>query len=426
MKVLVIGSGGREHALCWSLANSPLVTEVLCAPGNAGIGEVARCLDIAVDDLDGLAAAAQAEKVGLVVVGPELPLTLGVVDRLAEAGIRAFGPTAAAARLEGSKVFTKDFCARHNIPTARYRSFTRAEHEAARAYVEDQGAPIVVKADGLAAGKGVVVAGSVAEALAAVDDAFAGGFGAAGAALVIEEHLDGQEASLFALCDGTHALEIGTAQDHKRAFDHDKGPNTGGMGAYSPAPILDEDMVEQVMRDIVRPTLDGMAREGCPFTGFLYAGLMLTADGPKLIEYNVRFGDPECQAVLPRLMTDLCQLLLGALDGQLGHMDLRWLPQQALCVVLAAEGYPGSYAKGTEIKGLDQLGDDPDLLVFHAGTKREGGRLLANGGRVLGVTGLGDTLQAARDRAYAAIGRIDWPQGFCRQDIGWRVLAARN
>jgi phosphoribosylamine--glycine ligase len=421
MKVLVVGSGGREHAFCWSLAASPMVTEVLCAPGNAGIAAIARCIDAAVDDVGGLIRLAEDEGIGLVVVGPELPLTLGLVDRLAEAGIRAFGPSAAAARLESSKAFTKDFCTRHAIPTARYRTFTTNEAGEARAYVQAEGAPIVIKADGLAAGKGVVVAETLDEALSAVDDAFAGGFGEAGATLVIEECLLGEEASLFALCDGVHALEIGTAQDHKRAFDGDRGPNTGGMGAYSPAPVLTEGVVERVMAEIVRPTLKGMAEEGHPFLGFLYAGLMLTADGPKLIEYNVRFGDPECQVVLPRLMTDLCQLLLGAIDGQLGHMNLRWFPSHALSVVMAANGYPGAYARDTEIRIPDGLEAD-DLLLFHAGTRAEGGRLLANGGRVLNVTGLGASLEEACDRAYAAVDRIDWPDGFCRRDIGWRAL----
>jgi phosphoribosylamine--glycine ligase len=412
MKVLVIGSGAREHALCWALAASPLVTELLCAPGNAGIAAEARCIPVAVDDLDGIVALAQREHIDLVVVGPELPLVLGLVDRLKAAGIRSFGPTQAAARLEGSKAFTKDFCRRHHIPTADYATFTDAD--AARAYVRERGGPIVVKADGLAAGKGVVVAATVDEALAAVD--------ASSGPLVIEECLVGEEASLFALCDGSHALEIGTAQDHKRAFDGDRGPNTGGMGAYSPAPILDAAMVERVMREIVRPTLAGMKAEGCPFTGFLYAGLMLTADGPKLIEYNVRFGDPEAQVVLPRLMTDLGQLLLGALDGMLDHMDLRWLQAHALTVVLASQGYPGEYRRGTEIRGLDSLSGDADLLVFHAGTRRDGDRLLADGGRVLAVTGLGATLQEAQARAYAAVDRIDWPEGFCRRDIGWQAL----
>ena len=423
MKVLVVGGGGREHALCWSLRASPLVEEVICAPGNAGTAEEARTVDIKADDVDGLVALARSEAVGLVVVGPEVPLVLGLVDRLRAIGIKACGPSAAAARLEGSKAFAKAFCSRHGIPSAAFRTFKRDERAEARAYLEAQGAPIVIKADGLAAGKGVVVAATREEALAAVDAAFDGTFGAAGETIVVEEFLEGEEASLFALCDGRTALEIGTAQDHKRAFDGDRGPNTGGMGAYSPAPRLDPAMVERVMAEIVRPTMAGMAAEGAPFTGILYAGLMLTAAGPKLIEYNVRFGDPECQVILPRLMTDLAQLLLGAADGVLDRMSLRWYPEHALSVVLASRGYPGDYRKGTEIKGLDALRDRDGLLLFHAGTRRDReGRVLAEGGRALTVTGLGPTLAAARERAYAAVARIDWPEGFCRNDIGWRAL----
>lgn len=416
MKVLVVGSGGREHALCWALAASPLVSEIVCAPGNAGIAVEARCVPVAADDVAGLVTLAQTEKVDLVVVGPEVPLVLGLVDRLQEAGIKAFGPTAAAARLEGSKAFTKAFCTRHAIPTAAFRTFGAGEHAAARSYVVEQGAPIVVKADGLAAGKGVVVAETTTEALAAVDAAFG-----AGETIVVEEFLDGEEASLFALCDGTHALEIGTAQDHKRAFDGDLGPNTGGMGAYSPAPRLDAVMIERVMTEIVRPTLDGMRVEGAPFTGILYAGLMLTASGPKLIEYNVRFGDPECQVVVPRLLTDLMQMLVGAVDGMLGHMDVRWRPEHALTVVLASRGYPGAYITGSQIKGLDKL-EDAGVLVFHAGTRRDDdGRLLSAGGRVLNVTALGASLAEAKHRAYEAVDAVDWPHGYCRRDIGWRA-----
>lgn len=425
MKVLVVGSGGREHALCWALAASPLVEEVVCAPGNAGIAAEARCVRVQADEIEGLIDLARAERADLVVVGPELPLVLGLVDRLRAIGVKAFGPTAAAARLEGSKAFAKAFCARHGIPTAAFRTFGKGERDAALAFVEAKGAPLVVKADGLAAGKGVVVAAAVGEAVAAVEAAFAGAFGAAGETLVVEEFLEGEEASLFALCDGRTALEIGTAQDHKRAFDGDQGPNTGGMGAYSPAPRLDAPTVERVMAEIVRPTLAGMAAEGAPFAGILYAGLMLTAAGPKLVEYNVRFGDPECQVVLPRLMSDLAPLLLGAVDGVLDRMSLRWYPLRALTVVLASRGYPGAYAKGTEIRGLEALAGDPDLLVFHAGTRSTpDGRLLADGGRVLNVTGLGATLAEARERAYAAVDRVDWPEGFCRRDIGARALGA--
>ncbi len=423
MRFLVVGSGGREHALCWSLAASPLADAVLCAPGNAGIARDAECVPVAVDDIDGLVTLAKDRGIDLVVVGPELPLVLGLVDRLEEAGIRAFGPTAAAARLEGSKAFMKEFCARHGIPTAAHAVFRSDEAAAALAHVAAAPLPIVVKADGLAAGKGVVVAETRDAAREAVEAAFAGAFGEAGATLVIEEFMAGEEASLFAICDGRTALEIGTAQDHKRAHDGDQGPNTGGMGAYSPAPVLTPELVEEVMATIVRPTLEGLAAEGIPYRGFLYAGLMLTASGPKLVEYNVRYGDPECQAVLPRLMTDLGQLVVGACDGILEHMDLRWYPDHALAVVMAARGYPGTYAKGSEIGGLEALEASDDVLLFHAATRRDGERWLADGGRVLGITGLGATLQEARDRAYAGVARLDWPEGFCRSDIGWRALS---
>ncbi len=422
MRFLVVGGGGREHALCWSLAASPLADAVLCAPGNAGIARDAECVAVAVDDIEGLVALARSREIDLVVVGPELPLVLGLVDRLEALGIRAFGPTAAAARLEGSKAFMKAFCARHNIPTAAHAVFTSDRPDAALAHVEAAPLPIVVKADGLASGKGVVIAETRDAARQAVDSAFAGAFGEAGTTLVIEEFLEGEEASLFAICDGRTALEIGTAQDYKRAFDGDKGPNTGGMGACSPAPLLTPALVEEVMATIVRPTMDGLAAEGMAYRGFLYAGLMLTASGPKLLEYNVRFGDPECQAVLPRLMTDLGQLVVGACDGILEHMDLRWYPDHALTVVMAAKGYPGAYARGSVIGGLDALETSDDVLLFHAATRKEGGRWLADGGRVLGITGLGSTLQDARDRAYAGVARVDWTDGAFRSDIGWRAL----
>jgi phosphoribosylamine--glycine ligase len=423
MKVLVIGAGGREHALCWSLAASPMVSELLCAPGSDAIGREAVCVPIAVDDIDGIVSFCREQRVDLVVPGPELPLTLGLVDRLDDAGIRAFGPSAAAARLEASKAYTRDFCARHGIPGPAYRAFGAAEAEAARRYVEERGAPIVIKADGLAAGKGVTVAGTVEEAIGAIEAAFGGAFGTAGERVVVEEALSGEEASLFALVDGEHVLEFGTAQDHKAAFDGDRGPNTGGMGAYTPAPVMTPALTEQAMAEIVHPTVAGMAAEGTPYRGVLYAGLMITDAGPKLLEYNVRFGDPECQALLVRLMSDLGQLLRGAADGMLGHMDLRWYPEPALTVVMAASGYPGAHQTGGEIRGLDEAAGIDGVTIFHAGTRIEHGRVHAAGGRVLNVSASGPTLQEAHDRAYAAIARIDWPGGFFRRDIGWRALA---
>jgi len=426
MRVLVVGSGAREHALCWSLAASPLVKTVRCAPGNAGIARDAELVPIAAEAIDELVGYARAERVDLVVVGPERPLVLGLVDRLAEAGVRAVGPSAAAARLEGSKAFAKALCARHGIPTAAFRVFEAGEQAAARAFIEEHGAPVVVKADGLAAGKGVTVAATVEEAVAAVEAAFGGAFGEAGARVVIEEFLEGEEASLFALCDGRDALVIGTAQDHKRAFDGDRGPNTGGMGACSPAPPLTPAMVERVMAEIVRPTLAAMAAEGTPFRGILYAGLMIGVDGPKLVEFNVRMGDPECQVVLPRLMTDLGQLLLGAADGMLGRMSARLYPTHALGVVLATRGYPGPVQRGSELRGLEAAEATEGVLLFHAATRREDGRWLADGGRVLTVVGTGTSLAEARQRAYAAVDRIDWPEGYCRRDIGARALAAAS
>jgi phosphoribosylamine--glycine ligase len=347
---------------------------------------------------------------------------LGLTDRLEAAGIKTFGPSAAAAQLEGSKAFTKAFCFRHGIPTAESRTFHRDQIDLAKAYVVERGAPIVVKADGLASGKGVVVAPSVEVAHDALDTTFAGAFGAAGEAVVIEECLVGEEVSLFALVDGTHVLEFGSAQDHKAVGEGDTGPNTGGMGAYGPAPCLTPELTARAMAEIIRPTVAGMAADGMPYRGVLYAGLMLTDDGPKLLEYNVRFGDPECQVLMMRLMTDLAQLLLGAADGMLGHMDLRWHPEPALTVVMAANGYPGAHAKGSEIRGLEEAGAVDGVTIFHAGTRAEGDRVLAEGGRVLNVTAKGASLAEARDRAYAAIDRIDWPEGFCRRDIGWRVL----
>jgi len=423
MKVLVVGGGGREHALCWTIAASPLCHKLYCAPGNAGIAEEAECVPIGAEDVDGLVAFAQKEAIDFVVVGPEGALVLGLVDRLAEIGVKAFGPSAAAARLEGSKGFTKDLCAKYNIPTAAYARFTDAE--TAKAYVRDQGAPIVVKADGLAAGKGVTVAMTEAEALAAIDEAMDGGaFGAAGAELVVEAFLEGEEASFFALVDGKTTLPLVTAQDHKRAYDGDEGPNTGGMGAYSPAPVMTQALIDRAMAEIIEPTVKAMAAEGCPFKGVLYAGLMITQKGPELIEYNVRFGDPECQVILMRLMSDLLPALIASADGVLSSFDLRWYDEAALTVVMATKGYPGSYEKGTEIRGLDLApGNSDDVKVFHAGTKRgEAGELLATGGRVLNVTAMAPTIKEAQERAYAAVDKIDWPGGFCRRDIGWRAI----
>ena len=422
MKILVVGSGGREHALCAAIRRSPLCTDLICAPGNAGIAAIADARPVAADDVPGLVALAASERVDLVVVGPEAPLVAGLADRLAERGIRAFGPSAAAARLEGSKGFMKDFCARHGVPTAAYGRFTDAG--AAKDFVRAHGAPIVVKADGLAAGKGVVVAASIAEACAAVDMMMGErAFGAAGDSVVVEEFLEGEEASFFALCDGRTAVALGAAQDHKRVGDGDTGPNTGGMGAYSPAPAMDDAMTARVMGEIVEPTLAAMAARGTPFRGVLFAGLMLTADGPKLIEYNVRFGDPECQTLMPRLDCDLLDLMLATVEGRLAGMQPAWRREAALAVVVAAKGYPGAYRTGEPIKGIDAAEAVSGVKVFHAGTAMKEGRLVAAGGRVLSVTALGTAIAEAQERAYAAVAAIDWPGGFCRTDIGWRAVS---
>jgi phosphoribosylamine--glycine ligase len=422
MKILVVGSGGREHALVEAIGRSPLCDALYCAPGNAGIGQKARLVPIAAEDVAALTAFAQKEAIDLVVVGPEVPLVAGLVDRLAAIGIKAFGPSAAAAQLEGSKGFMKDMAAKVGVPTAAYGRFT--DIEAARAFVRKNGAPIVVKTDGLAAGKGVVVAISEAEALAAIDSMMAEKqFGAAGDELVIEQFLEGEEASFFALVDGETALPLVAVQDHKRVGDGDTGPNTGGMGAYSPAPVVTQDVERKIMERCITPLVRGMAAAGMPYRGVLFAGVMIKQGEPTLLEYNVRFGDPECQVLMARLDCDIVPLLLAACDGSLAGRTISWKRDPALVVVMAAAGYPGSYKKGSVIKGLDQAGEVPGVTVLHAGTARnERGDITANGGRVLGVTATGPTLREARDRAYQAIDLIDWKEGFCRRDIGWRAL----
>ncbi|WP_135468273.1 phosphoribosylamine--glycine ligase [Crenalkalicoccus roseus] len=422
MKVLVVGGGGREHALCWALSASPVLTRLFCAPGNAGIAAVAECVPIGAEEVPALVDFATREGVGLVVAGPEAPLTLGLADACAAAGIRCFGPTAAAARLEGSKAFMKEVAEAAGVPTARWARFD--DPAAARAHLRAAGAPIVVKADGLAAGKGVVVAQTVAEAEDAVAEMMERRVhGAAGATVVIEECLEGPEVSFFALCDGEVALPLAAAQDHKRVGEGDTGPNTGGMGAYSPPPMVTEALREEVMARIVRPVLAEMARRGAPFRGVLFAGLMLTAAGPRLLEFNVRFGDPECQALMVRLRSDLLTAMLAACDGELADFDLRWSEAHSLVVVLAARGYPGAYAKGGVIRGLERAQAVPGVQVFHAGTaRRADGALVANGGRVLGVTATGATLREAREAAYRAVDAIEWPEGFCRRDIGARAV----
>ena len=424
MNILLLGSGGREHALAWKMAASPLVDGLICAPGNAGIAREAECVALDIADHKAVIAYCRQSGIDFVVVGPEAPLCAGIVDDLEAAGIKTFGPSRAASRLEGSKGFTKDLCRAHGIPTAAYERFRWASP--AKAYVRGRGAPVVVKADGLAAGKGVVVAKDLAEAEAAIDLMFGGALGEAGGEIVVEEFLDGEEASFFALCDGETAIALASAQDHKRADDGDTGPNTGGMGAYSPAPIIDAAMSARVMDAIVLPTLRAMKAEGTPYKGVLYAGLMLTATGPQLIEYNVRFGDPECQVLMLRLMSDLVPALLASRDGMLKSLDLRWYPQAALTVVMAAKGYPGSYARGSVIEGLDEAAAIEGVEIFHAGTKAEGGRVVANGGRVLNVAALGQTVREAQSRAYAAISRIRWPEGFYRHDIGRRAVEREN
>ena len=418
MRILVVGGGGREHALVWAIWASPLCEKIFCAPGNAGIEKLAECVPIAAEDVAALVAFAKEENIDFVVVGPEAPLAAGLVDALEDAGIAAFGPSAAAARLESSKSFMKDICRKYGIPTAAGERFK--DFESAKKYIAAQNKPLVVKADGLAAGKGVVVAESLAETIEAartILDAFG--------PIVLEEKLEGEEASFFAIVDGEHALALASAQDHKRLGEGDTGPNTGGMGAYSPAPVMTEEMTARVMKEIIEPAVNGMRQEGHPFKGVLFAGLMITKDGPKLLEFNVRFGDPECETILPRLKSDLLPALVAARDGMLGHFDLRWKDEASLCVVIAAKGYPGSYKKGTLIAGLEEAAKVPDVTIFHAGTMRREDRIIANGGRVLAVTALAPSIEEAQARAYEAVSRIEWNDSYFRRDIGWRAVARK-
>ncbi|PAU98579.1 phosphoribosylamine--glycine ligase [Paracoccus salipaludis] len=420
MNILILGGGGREHALAWAIRQNPKCDRLIVAPGNAGIAAIARCAELAIEDGAAVVAFCEEHAIDLVVIGPEAPLAAGVADALRAAGIAAFGPSQAAARLEASKAFTKDICDACGAPTAAWARFDEAE--GAREYIRRMGAPIVVKADGLAAGKGVTVAMTEAEALGAVDAAFGGAFGAAGAEVVIEEFMEGEEASFFVLVDGTTCLPVGTAQDHKRVGEGDSGPNTGGMGAYSPAPILTEDLQARVMAEIIQPTVEEMARRGTPFQGVLYAGLMIRDGRARLVEYNVRFGDPECQVLMMRLGAQALDLIQACAESRLDGVSVTWADDHALTVVLAADGYPGDYARGTAIRLPDDLAESSSAMIFHAGTAEREGRLVSAGGRVLNATGRGATLAEARDRAYALTEAVDWPEGFFRRDIGWRAL----
>jgi len=420
MNILILGSGGREHSLTWAVMQNPKCDRLIVAPGNAGIAQIADCAALDIENGGAVVSFAEENAIDFVIVGPEAPLAAGVADRLREAGVLVFGPSAAAAQLEASKSFTKEICDASGAPTAAYARFTEAEP--AKSYIREQGAPIVVKADGLAAGKGVIVAMDEQTALDAIDDMFGGAFGGAGAEVVIEEFMEGEEASLFVLCDGEDILSVGTAQDHKRVGEGDTGLNTGGMGAYSPAPVLSAEIEARAMDEIIKPTVAEMKRRGMPFQGVLYAGLMIKDGQPRLVEYNVRFGDPECQVLMMRLGAQAMDLMHAAAEGRLGEARVNWGDDHALTVVMAAQGYPGSYEKGSVIGGLDGLPEDSKNMVFHAGTKASDGQIVASGGRVLNVTARGETLQEARDRAYAMVDGVDWPKGFFRRDIGWRAL----
>ncbi len=428
MNVLLIGSGGREHALAYKISSSPLLGKLFCAPGNPGTLELADNIELDVKNHKVVGEFCKNNAIQLVVIGPEAPLVDGLADSLRNAGILVVGPSKLAARLEGSKGFTKDLCAKYNIPTGAYQRFKNAND--AKSYIEKKGAPIVIKADGLAAGKGVTVATTIKEALEAVDACFAGAFGKAGVEIVVEEFLEGEEASFFCLCDGKTAIPFGSAQDHKRVSDGDKGANTGGMGAYSPAPVMTEDMTKRVMNEIVEPTIRGMADLGCPFSGVLFVGLMITKKGPELIEFNVRFGDPECQVLMMRLKSDLLPVLYSLAKGNLENVELNWKTDKALTVVMAAKGYPEAPQRGSIISGIEKADKLPDVKVFHAGTALKDGKIIANGGRVLNVTATGKTVKEAQQKAYQSIKLIDWPEGFYRHDIGWRAIereeAAKN
>lgn len=420
MNILILGSGGREHALAWAVMQNPKCDKLIVAPGNAGIAQIADCASFDVNDGGVVVTFAEENAIDLVIVGPEAPLAAGVADALRNASIPVFGPSAAAAKLEASKSFTKEICDAAKAPTAGYAHFT--DLASAKAYVTEQGMPLVIKADGLAAGKGVIIPETLDEALAALDDMFGGAFGEAGAEVVIEEFMTGEEASYFILVDGETVLPIGTAQDHKRVGEGDTGPNTGGMGAYSPAPVLTDEIAQKALDEIIKPTMAEMARRGTPYQGVLYAGLMIENGQPRLVEYNVRFGDPECQVLMLRLGAQALDLIHACAEGRLAEAQVNWANDHAMTVVLAANGYPGSYEKGTAINGLDAITEDSFNVMFHAGTSEKDGQVVATGGRVLNATARGATLQEARDRAYALVDAVDWPEGFCRRDIGWRAL----
>jgi phosphoribosylamine--glycine ligase len=424
MNILVIGSGGREHSLTWKIAQSDLVGDLYVASGNGGMENIAICVDLNAENHDEIVSFCHDKNIEFVVIGPEAPLVGGLSQRLISENIIVFGPRANAAILEGSKGFTKDLCTKYNIPTAAYGRFKNAND--AKTFVADKGAPIVVKADGLAAGKGVIIAQTIEQANAAIDDIFGGQFGDAGAELVIEEFLSGEEASFFVLTDGVNILPFGTAQDHKRVGEGDTGLNTGGMGAYSPAPVMDDEMTQRTINEIIIPTVKGMAAEGRPFKGVLFAGLMITEKGPELIEYNVRFGDPECQCLMMRLKSDIVPLLMACADSTLDKISAEWSENVSLNVVMAANGYPGSYKKNTEIRNLEQAGAADNIMIFHAGTKKDGDRILATGGRVLNITSVAPSVTQAKNDAYNALDKIDWPEGFCRRDIGWRAVEREN